>query len=466
MTNRTIQKSSVATLPAEPYSNWQRYLDLLERRQVPARYRRWYVRHVEGFLAAFPGRRLKEISRDELLDYLARLAQDSRQPAWQLRQKVDAIRLLLVDLVGNPAAMTVDWGYWAELGAKEIPLAHPTLARELPPEAVLRKAVQPEDLPPQAREAVIEMLRILRTRHYSIRTESAYRDWVVRFLAFSGCTPEAVTSEAVAAFLSHLAVERRVSRSTQRQALNALSFFFRHVLKRELELADDFRPARTGRRLPVVLSREEVARLLEALEGSAQLMAGLLYGTGMRLMELIRLRVQDVDFDRQMIVVRDGKGCKDRVVPLPQRYQEALRRHLAERRRQFERDQIDGPVSVYLPEALARKYPNAATDWRWQYVFASARLSLDPRSGQRRRHHIHENTLQKAIHKAAQKAAIPKRVNCHALRHSFATHLLEAGYDIRTVQELMGHADVSTTMIYTHVLNKPGLPPVISPADF
>ncbi|BCX82072.1 hypothetical protein MIT9_P1656 [Methylomarinovum caldicuralii] len=463
MVEPTIRKSSESTLPVKPYSNWQRYLDLLERHQVPERCRRWYVRHVEAFLAAFPGRRLREIGHDELGDYLAQLARNT-QADWQLRQKVDAIRLLL-ELAGNRQAMMIDWNYWAEMG-KTISQDHPTLARELPPEALLRKALQPEDLPEASRDAVIQMVRILRTHHYSIRTEAAYRDWVLRFLALTGRPPEALESRDVCAFLSHLAMERRVSQSTQRQALNALNFFFRHLLERELDLGDGFRPAKRGRRLPVVLSRDEVARLLDELEGTAQLMAGLLYGTGMRLMELIRLRVQDVDFERQLIVVRDGKGRKDRVVPLPQRYRDALRRHLEARRRQFERDRIEGPISVYLPDALARKYPNAATDWRWQYVFASGRLSHDPRSGQRRRHHIHENTLQKAIQKAAQRAAIPKRVNCHALRHSFATHLLEAGYDIRTVQELLGHADVSTTMIYTHVLNKPGLPPVVSPADF
>jgi integron integrase len=274
-----------------------------------------------------------------------------------------------------------------------------------------------------------------------------------------------LTDRDAEAFLSYLAVERGVAVSTQNQALNALSFFFKQVLGRELKLGDVC-PAKRTQRLPVVLTRDEVKHLLDQLAGTHRLMAGLMYGSGMRLMELVRLRVKDVDFARRMIVVRDGKGRKDRVVPLPQSYQGALEVHMEARRRLYEGDRADGPVHVYLPDALDRKYPAAAGAWIWQYVFASARISYDPRSGQRRRHHVHENTLQKAIAQAARSAGIPKPVSSHTLRHAFATHLLEAGYDIRTVQELLGHADVSTTMIYTHVLNRPGLPPVKSPADF
>jgi len=308
-------------------------------------------------------------------------------------------------------------------------------------------------------------VRVLRTRQYSFRTEEAYRDWVLRFLAFCSGEPNSVTDGQVSEFLSYLAVERQVSVSTQRQALNALAFFFKEVLERPLAL-DGFRLARRVRKLPVVLSRGEVQRLLDSMEGVHALLARLMYGTGMRLMEAVRLRVQDVDFERGMILVRDGKGRKDRVVPLPKRCREPLEAHLETRRHQFEQDQKESGVHVYLPDALARKYPRASQDWRWQYVFASGRISRDPRSGQRRRHHLHETGLQKAIQRGGQQAGLAKRVNSHALRHSFATHLLEAGYDIRTVQELLGHADVSTTMIYTHVLNRPGLPPVVSPVDF
>ncbi len=412
-------------------------------------------------MGAFPGRRMSDLDRVEVESYLRGLVTAPGERAWVLRQQVDALRLLLVGLVGNAAAREVDWTFWAganEGGSEAVSLADWPQGRDL------GEAARP--LAQDGRDALVRLLRILRSEHYALRTERVYRDWVVRFLAHSSRPVTELASGDVADFLSFLALERKVSQSTQRQALNALVFFFRHVLQRPLELDGGFRPARRLRRLPTVLSREEVERLFAELDGTARLMAGLLYGTGMRLMELIRLRVQDVDFAHAMILVRDGKGKKDRVVPLPKRYRSALEDHLRVRRVRFEADQAQGPVHVFLPDALGRKYPTASTQWGWQYVFASGRLSVDPRSGRKRRHHTHENTLQKAIARAAKRAAIPKRVNCHALRHSFATHLLEAGYDIRTVQALLGHADVSTTMIYTHVLNRPGLPPVVSPADF
>ncbi len=467
MSENIIPFKSAASFE-QPYtpSNWQRYLDLLARRAVPERYRQYYVRHVEHLIAAFPGRKLSELTRDEVTAYLSKIANSPSIPNWRLRQTVDALKLLLVDLCQNRQAREVDWSYWAEAAAILPSDSHPTLARESSPEASLDNDVNTRGLDESSLVAIVKLVRVIRTFHYSIRTEKAYRDWIMRFLGFTGKALEAVSSGDAGRYLSHLAVDKNVSVSTQRQALNALNFFFKHVLEKELDLGENFQPAQRSRKLPVVLTRDEVQRLLTELEGFQHLMAGLVYGTGMRLMELIRLRIQDVDFARGLIVVRDGKGRKDRLVPLPQTYRQALEAHLAGRRHQFELDQAEGPVHVFLPDALARKYPKASREWIWQYVFVSARLSFDPRSGQRRRHHIHESTLQKAVHRAALRAGIPKRVNCHALRHSFATHLLEAGYDIRTVQELLGHADVSTTMIYTHVLNKPGLPPVVSPADF
>jgi integron integrase len=268
----------------------------------------------------------------------------------------------------------------------------------------------------------------------------------------------------VTAFLEDLAVRGNVAASTQNQALNALVFLYQQVLGRAPEQYGQFTRAKRPKRLQVVLDRGEVRRLLEGLDGTQHLMAALLYGTGMRLMECVRLRVQDVDFEYHQLAVRDGKGQKDRVVPLPQRLEAPLRAHLDRVRELHRSDLANGFGEVFLPGALARKSPKAPREWVWQYVFPSSRLSVDPRSGKTRRHHVHENGLQKAVKAAAQRAGIHKRVNCHCLRHSFATHLLESGYDIRTVQELLGHADVSTTMIYTHVLNRGGQG-VLSPLD-
>jgi len=305
----------------------------------------------------------------------------------------------------------------------------------------------------------------IRGRGYSIRTERAYANWVTRYFAFVGnADPCGLGHAEVMAFLQHLAVERQVTASTHNQALNAWVFFYQHVLRQPLGDLDGFVRAKRPQRLPVVLTRTEVGKLLAHMHSTHGLMASMLYGTGMRLMDCIRLRVKDIDFAYNQIVVRDGKGQKDRVVPLPQRLVEPLQQHLGTVKRLHQADLAQGYGVVYMPHALARKYPQAPTEWGWQYVFPSARLAVDPRSGAIRRHHVHENGLQKAVKHAVQAAALTKPVNCHSLRHSFATHLLENGYDIRTVQELLGHADVSTTMIYTHVLNRGGKG-VCSPLD-
>jgi integron integrase len=268
----------------------------------------------------------------------------------------------------------------------------------------------------------------------------------------------------ISSFLTHLAVREKVAASTQNQALNALVFFFRNVLERKLD--SPFRLVRAKRpiRLPTVLSKAEVLSLLSRLTGPHLLMAQLLYGSGLRLMEVLRLRVKDLDFDLRQILVRDGKGFKDRITVFPDSLRSPLSTHLGRVRRIYESDIAQGFSGVFLPYALDRKYPGAAREWNWQYVFPSDRLSTDPRTGVVRRHHADESALQKEVHRAALAAGIPKSVGCHALRHSFATHLLESGYDIRTVQELLGHSDVKTTMIYTHVLNRGGLA-VRSPID-
>jgi integron integrase len=273
-----------------------------------------------------------------------------------------------------------------------------------------------------------------------------------------------MAEEEVTKFLTHLARDRNVAVSTQNQALSALLFLYKDVLKQEIGWLENVERARRPAKMPVVLSPTELKRVFAHMHGVPKLMAGLLYGSGLRLMECVRLRVKDVDFELAQITVRDGKGGKDRVTMLPLNLSEPLRRHLVRVKAQHEQDLDDGFGSVYLPFALSRKFPSAARQWGWQYVFPSSRISTDPRTGKKQRHHMAEGILQSALNRAVRAGGIVKRANCHSLRHSFATHLLSKGYDIRTVQELLGHKDVSTTMIYTHVLNRPGVG-VKSPLD-
>ncbi|HCS91276.1 MAG TPA: integron integrase, partial [Chromatiaceae bacterium] len=355
------------------------------------------------------------------------------------------------------------WDYWREAGAV-LPADPPTIARGQVPEA--RLAVPKFAASAEVFPVLTSLARTLRTKQYSIRTEQTYVDWGHRFLRYCKGKPvETLGPVEVDAFLTHLAVECSVAPSTQSVALNALVFLFNEVLGRPLD-GLKFSRAKRRERVPVVLTRTEVEHLLGCMEGTYGLIAGLLYGTGMRLLEGLRLRVGDLDFGHESIVVRNGKGDKDRVVPLPKRYRSPLVEHLEEVEALHRADLAAGAGTVYLPYALARKYPNAPREWIWQYVFPSVQLSRDPKSGLIRRHHLHQSSLGRKIHEAAAKSGMTKRISSHVLRHSFATHLLEAGYDIRTVQELLGHADVSTTMIYTHVLNRPGVVPVKSPADF
>lgn len=315
------------------------------------------------------------------------------------------------------------------------------------------------------RKLLDEVRAAIRARHYSLRTEEAYVGWIRRYIVHHGRRHPATLGAAdITAFLTALAVERRVSASTQNQAMAALLFLYREVLGCAPQWLEGVVRARRPRRLPVVLGRGEVERLLGALRGVAWLLAALLYGTGMRLSECLRLRVKDLDWARHEIVVREGKGAKDRVTMLPRALEPALAAHLERVLQLHQADLAAGLGAVALPGALALKYPGAAREWGWQWVFPAGRIAADPRSGERRRHHLHESVAQKAIHAAARAAGIARPVGPHTLRHCFATHLLEAGYDIRTVQELLGHRDVATTMIYTPVLNRGGRA-VESPAD-
>ena len=324
----------------------------------------------------------------------------------------------------------------------------------------------PSSAKPASPPRLLDQVRArIRFKHYSIRTEQAYTDWIKRFVRhFDKRHPSEMGAEEVRAFLSHLAVAGRVSASTQNQAKSALLFLYKEVLGVDLPWLDKVEAAKTSKRLPVVLTRNEVMAVLSRLEGSHGLLARLLYGTGLRIMEGLRLRVKDVDFGRSEILVRDGKGAKDRVTMLPASLAPALREHLERVRRLHLEDLAAGYGEVYLPYALDRKYPAAGREWGWQYVFPSAKLSVDPRSDVTRRHHVQDQAVQRAIHQAVRDAGIVKPATPHTLRHSFATHLLESGYDIRTVQELLGHSDVSTTLIYTHVLNRGGRG-VASPLD-
>jgi integron integrase len=305
---------------------------------------------------------------------------------------------------------------------------------------------------------LLEQVRLeIRGRHYSIRTEKAYLGWIRRFILFHGRRhPDVLGVADVTAYLTHLACTGHVSASTQNQAFSALLFLFRDVLGRELAGLADTPRAKRPIRLPLVLAREEVHAVLGQLCGTPGLMCSLMYGSGLRLLECCRLRVKDVDFHRAEITVRDGKGRKDRLTVLPARLAPALRRHLERVATQHQRDLEGAAGFVALPDALARKYPNASREWPWQWVFPARRIHVDAASGERRRHHLHESLLQRLFAAAVRAAALAKPATCHTLRHSFATHLLETGYDIRTIQELLGHSDVSTTMIYTHVLNRGG----------
>ena len=310
-----------------------------------------------------------------------------------------------------------------------------------------------------------EVGQAMRARHYSRRTEKVYIMWVKRYIFFHGVRhPTEMGEPEINAFLTHLAVKEKVSASTQNQALSALLFLYRHVIGRKVGDLGEVIRARKPTRLPVVMTREEVSAVRTNLTGDKWLMASLMYGTGLRLMECLRLRVQDIDFSRNLIVVRDGQGAKDRITMLPESLKATLQVHLKKAKAIHDRDLAEGWGRVLMPNAIDRKYPNAPADWRWQWVFPQENRWTNPQTREQGRHHIDESLIQKAVRDAVSRAGLTKRATCHTFCHSFATHLLEGGYDIRTVQELLGHSDVKTTMIYTHVLNR-GPVGVRSPVD-
>lgn len=444
------------------------YAVLLNNKGINPKYAQWYVVRAEDFLRYAGCTDPAGLTREATEKYLAGLGRQNSLENWQFRQVVDAIRILVSDLAEHEWAAGVDWAFWRGT-QKEVDGNHATLYRENRKVDVdfSRYNLGGHGAAPEGMEHSLGKVRQkVREKGLSVRTEQTYLHWCEKFLRFAAKgSPRDLSAEDIKAYLSYLVLKKNAAASTQRQAKNSIFFMFQRAYGINPGAFGDFVQSRRPRRLPVVLTVDEARALLSCLKGARQLMAAVMYGGGLRLMECLRLRVQDVDFGYGQIMVRDGKGGKDRRAPLPESYVDRLRRQIELVGQLHAKDLETGFGEVYLPPSVASKAPKAGWELKWQYLFPAARLSFDERSGKTRRHHAHESAVQKAVKKAAAEAGICKRVGCHTLRHSFATHLLEGGADIRTVQELLGHSDVSTTMIYTHVMNRPGLS-VRSPADF
>lgn len=437
---------------------WEQMEDLLLERKTNQNAIPHLIRWAKAFVQSLNTRPLKDAQLTDVQNFINQLNFNSSCEFYQVKQANDSLFILFAEILQCP--WTKHWS--VDLDKDQSHARNPAQEIKTPERSDKMNADECDKLHAGFFE---KMSNAIRTMHYSSRTEKTYIDWVRRFLTFQHpVSPAQLRAVHVAEYLEFLAVQRHVSASTQNQALNAIIFFTSHILNQDFSGQLQFSRAKKPQRLPLVLSREQVKSLLDGLEGIYALMAGIVYGTGMRLMECLRLRVMDIDFARNIVTVREGKGAKDRVTPLPKKYKEALLKLIESNKIQHNNDLERGLGETFLPDALAQKYPSAAREWPWQYVFQSDRLSVDPRSNKVRRHHVHENSFQKAVKKAAQNAGLPSGVSIHTFRHSFATHLLEAGYDIRTVQELLGHSDVATTMIYTHVLNRPGIT-IKSPAD-
>ena len=443
---------------------WDCYINVLLKNGIPEKKFKWYVNWITQFTRFMNLKPLEQCTAKDVNCFLNKLREENRE-AWQVEQATNALRFMYRDFLRISWALMKSESAYENKRAISDELQSCQFSQSQPYNTVFRDDVLTKEIESKYKELFNRLRAEIRTRHYSLSTEKTYAQWLRRFLYFHVKKPfKNLHAAEIKGYLEYLAVERKVSSSTQNQALNAIVFFFKQVMKKEVGDIGTFTRARQRKRVPVVLVREEVDRLLNALSGVHALMAGLLYGSGLRLMECARLRVKDVDFAQNQIVVRDGKGNKDRITILPKRYHEPLQDQLSHVKKVYEEDVAKGFGEASFLPSLERKYPNAPREWIWQYVFPSTGLSMDPRSGKIRRHHLHETVLQRAVKKAAYKVGINKRVTTHTFRHSFATHLLQNRYDIRTVQELLGHADVSTTMIYTHVLNQPGLA-IISPID-
>jgi integron integrase len=444
------------------------YFQVLEELGVAEPRQRFYAHWVRQFFTRHLNQRRRDLGRVEIEAFLATLTNDTAVAEWQVLQARDAIEIYYEQFRGialEPSGKSkTDGGEQIKKGSEgRQRIRAPRVMAQ--PKSIPRPA-QKNGAPRVDRDALEKAVKAaLRVEHYALKTEKSYLQWIRRFVGFHhNRRPSDMSGPEIHHFLSDLALNQRVAASTQNQALNAIVFLYRKVVRKELDDFSDFPRARRGKRLPVVLSRQEVQSLLSQIDGVEGLLARLMYGTGMRVSEALRLRVQDLAFNRNEITVRAGKGDKDRRVPFPASLKVEFYQHVDGRRKQYESDREKNMHEVELPGALARKYPNAPYDWNWQFVFAASDYSVDPRSGARRRHHLHEIRVQRAVKRAAKETGITAHVTPHTLRHCFATHLLEAGQDIRTVQELLGHSDVKTTMVYTHVLNKGPLG-VVSPLD-
>ena len=391
---------------------------------------RFYIHWVRRFLKSC-NYQLDNINTQHVSQYLDSLDADEKIADWQVRQAADAVILYVQKYLKRPLQ----------------PIT--SLARD----SREKSADQKRSLPWQ--QTLDEAKNVIRLRHYSLSTEKTYLGWMGRFKIYmNDHEPHLLEANDMKKYLTHLAVHGRVSASTQNQAFNALLFLYRHILHVEM---DDFTSVARAKRkinLPAVLSRDEVKKILSSLDGPYLLMAQLMYGCGLRLMECLRLRIKDVDFENDLLMVRSGKGQKDRSLMIPGKIREELAKHVASAKEIHDQDVKMGYGEVSLPNALEKKYPGAPKEWGWQWVFPAEKLSVDPRTGKVMRWHIHPSAIQRAVKEAVMKAGLPKKASCHTLRHSFATHLLEAGHNIRTIQELLGHKHVNTTMIYTHVIRK------------
>lgn len=423
---------------------WQSYENCLIKNRVNQQYIHWYIVWCRQFVKFIGKLSLAECQPEHVSAFLQNLRERNLFKDWQLRQARTALWFLFRD------QLKISWATGKAAAKKSSPV---------------KSLTRPEELSKNRQATLQKMRSTLAGRQYAKRTINAYLDWATRFLDhYPHRKISDLDASSIKAYLTYLAETKNVAVNTQKQALNALLFLFQESEGRALGDFSDFARAKKPIKVPVVLTRDETTALLAELTPPFSLICNLLYGAGMRLMEVIRLRIKDVDFAQGQILIRDGKGRKDRITILPDVCCQPLKVQIAEARQLHAADLERNYGEVWLPAALSKKYPGAGRDWRWQYVFPATRVSIDPESGKIRRHHFDESTVQRAVRTAAKQIDLSKTVTPHTLRHSFATHLLASGYDIRTVQELLGHADVSTTMIYTHVLNKPGVA-VRSPID-